>query len=80
MDFTCTIHFYSQNGIVVERIVAGQFYPCDDYRRSLDHLLWLMAEEYGRPDQIQIDMKFWGDQDGKTTPKRIEGPKTETPR
>lgn len=77
MDFTVTVLFETQTGLVVERIAAGQFYPSDNPFK-LEDMLWLMAEEYGRPARISVALKFWGDRDGKVTPKRIEAPKTET--
>lgn len=72
MDFTLIVEFETREGMVVERTVAGQFYPSDNPFK-IEDLLWMMAEEFGRPDQIKMEMKFWGDQDGQTTPKRIEG-------
>jgi hypothetical protein len=75
VDFSYTILYESQDGTVIERTGVGQFYPSDNHFQ-LEHMLWLMAEEFGRPEQIEVKMKFWGDRHVKDAPKRIESPKT----
>lgn len=79
MDFTMTVMFETKEGMVIERTVAGQFYPSDNPFK-IEDLLWLMAEEYGRPEQIKMELKFWGDGDGSEVRKLIESRKATSPR
>lgn len=76
MDFTYEIKFWSEEGGRVTRHGSGMFYP-SDVSFQLEHMLWLMAEEFGRPTHIEIIMEFTGEGNGKNTSKRLEGPKAE---
>lgn len=76
MDFHLIILFHTQDGKLVERLVAGQFYPTDLPRTTIEDVLWEMTETYGRPVHVNMQMQFWGEQDGTVTPKRIEVQKT----
>lgn len=73
MDFCYSILFLTQDGKGIEREGTGVFHPSDNTFK-LEHMLWLMAEEFGRPLTITITMQFKGDYDGTETPKRLEGP------
>jgi hypothetical protein len=57
MPFTYTIHFWTQDGGYVIREGKGEFHPGDAAFR-LEHMLWLMAEEFGRPSKIEVSWKF----------------------
>lgn len=58
VDFTYVITFEFM-GRVVSRSGKGLFYPHDG-GFNLEHMLWLMTEEFGRPDHINVDLDFLG--------------------
>lgn len=60
MDFNYEITFYPQQGPEVVRTGRGLFYPHDG-GFNLEHMLWLMTEEYGRPSKIEVKMFFADD-------------------
>lgn len=75
MDFSYVIVFSTQSGKEIVRTGMGLFYPHDG-GFNLEHMLWAMTEEFGRPSDIHVYCKFQGESDGQTTPKRIESKKT----
>lgn len=66
----CIEYWYGDNGFV-RRHGSGEFYPSDS-NFKLEHMLWLMAEEFGRPTQIKVHMSFTGEDNGEQKPKLIE--------
>lgn len=81
MEFVYVIVFNTVDGRAITRTGSGLFYPTDERAFRLEDQLWAITEEYNvRPDSIEVFIQFKGEYDGKATPKRIEGPKTETPR
>lgn len=81
MEFVYVIVFNTIDGRAITRTGAGLFYPTDVKALRLEDQLWAITEEYNvRPESIEVFIQFKGEYDGETTPKRIEGPKTETPR
>lgn len=56
MDFSYTIDFEAE-GVSVSRTGRGLFYPHDG-GFNLEHMLWAMTEEYGRPTKIEVVMEF----------------------
>lgn len=56
MDFIYTISFEFEGSSVV-RSGKGLFYPHDG-GFNLEHMLWLMTEEFGRPTKITVEMDF----------------------
>lgn len=56
MDFIYVITFEFE-GQVVTRSGKGLFYPHDG-GFNLEHMLWQMTEEFGRPSQIVVEMDF----------------------
>lgn len=56
MDFVYKIIFHS-GGQEITREGRGLFYP-HDAGFNLEHMLWAMTEEYGRPDTIEVTMEF----------------------
>lgn len=56
MDFVYEIQF-EVNGMSITRVGRGLFYP-SDAAFQLEHMLWLMTEEYGRPTSITVHMHF----------------------
>lgn len=56
MRFTYTITFEAM-GRVILRSGKGSFYPHNE-GFNLEHMLWLMTEEFGRPDCIDVKMDF----------------------
>lgn len=61
MDFEYTITFETETAIV-GRQGRGLFYPHDG-GFNLEHMLWIMTEELGRPVNIKLEMKFTGVED-----------------
>lgn len=56
MDFIYEIIFET-DGRQIRRVSTGQFYPHDG-GFNLEHMLWLMTEEHGRPESITVHMEF----------------------
>jgi len=72
VDFWYEIEFWYAEDGYVKREGVGQFHP-SDASFKLEHMLWLMAEEFGRPSHIEVIMKFNGEiEDGKNTTKRLK--------
>lgn len=70
MEFAYVIAFHTQSGKEILRNGKGLFYPHDG-GFNLEHMLWQMTEEFGRPTEIEVYCKFTGEEDEKA-PKRIE--------
>lgn len=56
MDFVYVISFELE-GEVVARSGSGVFHP-SDATFKLEHMIWLMMEEYGRPLHVHVEMDF----------------------
>lgn len=56
MDFEYDIIFCLKDR-EIRRSGKGVFYPHDG-GFNLEHMLWLMTEEFGRPTSIKINMEF----------------------
>lgn len=56
MDFAYSIHFHTAEK-EIRRSGTGQFYP-SDVTFKLEDMLWAMAEQYGRPEKVEIRMSF----------------------
>lgn len=57
MDFNYKIVFHTEDGREVTRLGSGLFYPHDG-GFNMEHMLWLMTEEFGRPEKIEISLAF----------------------
>jgi hypothetical protein len=57
MNFAYTIEFWTVDGQYVRRHGVGQFHPSDNSFK-IEHMLWLMAEEFGRPKNIEVIWNF----------------------
>lgn len=64
MQFSYIIIFRINNWAIV-RAGEGFHYPHDG-GFNLEHMLWQMTEEFGRPTGIEVKMSFTGGEDGKT--------------
>lgn len=81
MEFTYVIVFTTQDGAVVESTGVGLFYPTDIATAfKIEDKLWQMAEQYGRPFEVEVHMAFRGEGNGTNTAKRIEAAKAEKTR
>jgi hypothetical protein len=56
MDFDYEIIFNTPTA-EVRQAGVGMFYPHDG-GFNLEYMLWLMAEQYGRPTKIEVVMNF----------------------
>lgn len=56
MDFSYVIVFEA-DGQTITRTGMGVFYP-GNVGFHLEHMLWLMTEEFGRPTAIKVEMDF----------------------
>lgn len=56
MDFVYVIAFEVEGQSIV-RSGRGVFYPHDG-GFNLEHMLWQMTEEFGRPTHINVEMDF----------------------
>lgn len=56
MEFSYVIVFEA-DGQIINRKGMGRFYP-GNVGFHLEHMLWLMTEEFGRPTSISVQMDF----------------------
>lgn len=56
MMFAYSIHYHT-GGREIRRSGTGDFHPSDNAFK-LEDMLWLMAEEFGRPEKIEVRMSF----------------------
>lgn len=71
MDFTYSI-FFTVGYTTHIRRGRGVFHP-SGCTFNLEHMIWLMSEQYGRPDFVNFEMDFIGGKHGEE-PKRLQGP------
>ena len=57
MYFIYTIDYWTVDGAYVRRHGEGEFYPSNSMF-NIEDMLWLMAEELGRPTKIEVKWDF----------------------